>query len=1247
MPDFNAFSESFFSDRRQEQEPMDWEDAPFLPEVSAPFVPSRPPRKMRSLISVQVSEPPSLSANRFPNMRALVPKTGGSVSLHSRGCPDGLRKRAASRDHSSRPPRGVPRATLCIEQMTAADGLLSSDKLFCPFITFQNSSNTVYQLRIFPLVKNEWKFSSNNLCKEHVIHYYQEESFGKWFGRILLSIRDRRQEQEPMDWEDAPFLPEVSAPFVPSRPPRKMRSLISVQVSEPPSLSANRFPNMRALVPKTGGSVSLHSRGCPDGLRKRAASRDHSSRPPRGVPRATLCIEQMTAADGLLSSDKLFCPFITFQNSSNTVYQLRIFPLVKNEWKFSSNNLCKEHVIHYYEEESFGKWFGRILLSIRDRRQEQEPMDWEDAPFLPEVSAPFVPSRPPRKMRSLISVQVSEPPSLSANRFPNMRALVPKTGGSVSLHSRGCPEGLRKRAASRDHSSRPPRGVPRATLCIEQMTAADGLLSSDKLFCPFITFQNSSNTVYQLRIFPLVSETVGQIFAHAFSFFYYCNLDRRQEQEPLDWEDAPFLPEVSAHFVPSRPPRKMRSLISVQVSEPPSLSANRFPNMRALVPKTGGSVSLHSRGCPEGLRKRAASRDHSSRPPRGVPRATLCIEQMTAADGLLSSDKLFCPFITFQNSSNTVYQLRIFPLVSETVGQIFAHAFSFFYYCNLDRRQEQEPMDWEDAPFLPEVSAPFVPSRPPRKMRSLISVQVSEPPSLSANRFPNMRALVPKTGGSVSLHSRGCPEGLRKRAASRDHSSRPPRGVPRATLCIEQMTAADGLLSSDKLFCPFITFQNSSNTVYQLRIFPLVSETVGQIFAHAFSFFYYCNLDRRQEQEPMDWEDAPFLPEVSAPFVPSRPPRKMRSLISVQVSEPPSLSANRFPNMRALVPKTGGSVSLHSRGCPEGLRKRAASRDHSSRPPRGVPRATLCIEQMTAADGLLSSDKLFCPFITFQNSSNTVYQLRIFPLVSETVGQIFAHAFSFFYYCNLDRRQEQEPMDWEDAPFLPEVSAPFVPSVPTEDEVPHLRSDRRQEQEPMDWEDAPFLPETGGSVSLHSRGCPEGLRKRAASRDHSSRPPRGVPRATLCIEQMTAADGLLSSDKLFCPFITFQNSSNTVYQLRIFPLVKNEWKFSSNNLCKEHVIHYYQEESFGKWFGRILLSIRDDRAILSRHRNLDTLVENINEHLAHLETWFSVWKIALNSSKTEAVFFSKRKPPLKLLYKIKEYPGLNTPSILV
>ncbi|GFX25448.1 RNA-directed DNA polymerase from mobile element jockey [Trichonephila clavipes] len=64
----------------------------------------------------------------------------------------------------------------------------------------------------------------------------------------------------------------------------------------------------------------------------------------------------------------------------------------------------------------------------------------------------------------------------------------------------------------------------------------------------------------------------------------------------------------------------------------------------------------------------------------------------------------------------------------------------------------------------------------------------------------------------------------------------------------------------------------------------------------------------------------------------------------------------------------------------------------------------------------------------------------------------------------------------------------------------------------------------------------------------------------------------------------------------------------------------------------------DDTAILSRHRNLDKLVENINEHLAHMETWFSVWKIALNSSKTEAVFFSKRKPSPEITLQNQRIP---------
>ncbi|GFT71806.1 hypothetical protein TNCV_3018501, partial [Trichonephila clavipes] len=37
---------------------------------------------------------------------------------------------------------------------------------------------------------------------------------------------------------------------------------------------------------------------------------------------------------------------------------------------------------------------------------------------------------------------------------------------------------------------------------------------------------------------------------------------------------------------------------------------------------------------------------------------------------------------------------------------------------NTNHHQEEEPMDWENVPFLPEVSVPFAPSRLPRKMRS-------------------------------------------------------------------------------------------------------------------------------------------------------------------------------------------------------------------------------------------------------------------------------------------------------------------------------------------------------------------------------------------------------------------------------------------------------------------------------------------------------------------------------------------------
>ncbi|GFX92699.1 RNA-directed DNA polymerase from mobile element jockey [Trichonephila clavipes] len=64
----------------------------------------------------------------------------------------------------------------------------------------------------------------------------------------------------------------------------------------------------------------------------------------------------------------------------------------------------------------------------------------------------------------------------------------------------------------------------------------------------------------------------------------------------------------------------------------------------------------------------------------------------------------------------------------------------------------------------------------------------------------------------------------------------------------------------------------------------------------------------------------------------------------------------------------------------------------------------------------------------------------------------------------------------------------------------------------------------------------------------------------------------------------------------------------------------------------------DDAGILSRHYNLNTLTENINEHLAHLEIWFSVWKIALNTSKPEAVSFSQKNPPPEITLQNQKIP---------
>ncbi|GFU58867.1 RNA-directed DNA polymerase from mobile element jockey [Nephila pilipes] len=49
----------------------------------------------------------------------------------------------------------------------------------------------------------------------------------------------------------------------------------------------------------------------------------------------------------------------------------------------------------------------------------------------------------------------------------------------------------------------------------------------------------------------------------------------------------------------------------------------------------------------------------------------------------------------------------------------------------------------------------------------------------------------------------------------------------------------------------------------------------------------------------------------------------------------------------------------------------------------------------------------------------------------------------------------------------------------------------------------------------------------------------------------------------------------------------------------------------------------DDTAILARHYFPKNIGQALNNHLKDLEVWYSTWKIALNVSKTEAVFFNK------------------------
>ncbi|GBM69898.1 hypothetical protein AVEN_55577-1, partial [Araneus ventricosus] len=49
----------------------------------------------------------------------------------------------------------------------------------------------------------------------------------------------------------------------------------------------------------------------------------------------------------------------------------------------------------------------------------------------------------------------------------------------------------------------------------------------------------------------------------------------------------------------------------------------------------------------------------------------------------------------------------------------------------------------------------------------------------------------------------------------------------------------------------------------------------------------------------------------------------------------------------------------------------------------------------------------------------------------------------------------------------------------------------------------------------------------------------------------------------------------------------------------------------------------DDTAILAKNRNPKYTEAAINQHFEKLDEWFLKWNIALNVSKTKAVYFSK------------------------
>ncbi|GFT51265.1 transposable element Tcb2 transposase [Trichonephila clavipes] len=869
-------------------------------------------------------------------------------------------------------------------------------------------------------------------------------------GVACIAAGDRRQEEEPMDWEDVPFLPEVSAPFVPSRPPRKMRSLISVQVSEPPSLSANRFPNMRALVPKKLlGAVNTRRYPHAEN-RVWSDQEDHEERGYRRIVRQALVEPTVTRSTIRADVGVAIVP--------QTISRHLAEGNLKSKRPFRALPLTPEH--------------GQLHLQWYQARSMWNVTDWQKVVFSDESR--FVLGTDD------MCVRVWRRPA-----YDNLSTLIVMRRtltGQRYIDDILRPHSLPSPARTQDLSpvehvwDQLKRQMPSCHSVHDlELTVKDwwALLPQNNIRC---------------LINSMPDRGVACIAAG----------DRRQEEEPMDWEDVPFLPEVSAPFVPSRPPRKMRSLISVQVSEPPSLSANRFPNMRALVPKEDHEERGYRRIVRQALVEPTMTRS-TIRADVGVAIVPQTISRHLA-EGNLKSKRPF----------------RALPLTPEH-GQLHLQWYQ--------ARSMWNVTDWQKVVFSDESR--FVLGTDDMCVRVW-------------RRPDNARPHEARVAQNFLRHFQSLPWPARIQDLS------PVEHVwdqlkPQMPSC----HSVHDLELTVKDWCALLPQNN-----IRCLINSMPDRGVACIAAG----------DRRQEEEPMDWEDVPFLPEVSAPFVPSRPPRKMRSLISVQVSEPPSLSANRFPNMRALVPKKLlGAVNTRRYPHAEN-RVWSDQEDHEERGYRRIVRQALVEPTVTRstiradvgvaivpqtisrhlAEGNLKSKRPFRALpLTPEHGQLHLqwYQARSMWNVTDWQKVVFSDESRFVLgtddmcvrvwrrpaYDNLSTlivmRGTLTGQRYIDDILRPHVG-PFLNGLPgaifSKIMLVHMKGSSTF-QSSLDVTNAFRSTNnvyiiTGYSIDvrgvfLHSRGCPESLLRRAASRDQSSRPPSGVPRATLCIEQMTAADG--------------------------------------------------------------------------------------------------------------------------------------------